>query len=67
MNQSHSFLSDGKKRYEENRAQRIQKQRSNLLKNKLAFEQKKNKELSQRCNDLEEELEKSQSENFLVE
>lgn len=64
MNQSHSFLSDGKKRYEENRAQRIQKQRSNLLKNKLAFEQKKNKELSQRCNDLEEELEKSQSENF---
>ena len=64
MDQSHSFLLDGKKRYEQNRAQRIQKQRSNLLKNKLTFEQKKNKELSERCNDLVEELEKSQSENL---
>ena len=64
MDQTNNFLIKGKEKYEQKRAQRIEKQRSNLLKNKLSFEQKKNKELSQRCDYLEEELEKSQNENF---
>lgn len=46
MDQTNNFLIKGKEKYEQKRAQRIEKQRSNLLKNKLSFEQKKNKELS---------------------
>ena len=56
-------LIDGKKKFEEKKAQRIEKQRSNLTKNLLAYEKRKNKELTQKCQALEKEIEKEKDEN----
>lgn len=45
MKQSLDYLLDGKRKFDQDRAQILEKQRSNLLQNRLSYEQKRNKEL----------------------
>ncbi|KAK8841703.1 hypothetical protein M9Y10_015781 [Tritrichomonas musculus] len=66
MKQSLDYLFDGKRKFDQDKAQKLEKQRSNLLRNRLSYEQKRNKELSQNNHDLKEELEIAKNTNNMA-
>lgn len=58
------FLKNGKEEYEEYAEEQLAKHRVNLIKNKVLYLYKKNRELCQRCKYLEEQLEKMEYDTY---